>query len=86
MQVTQSMVSGLMKKVRKNPDFFEEMLQKQNEKAAQKNRIIRLIQELNDEQEIIKSIPTLAKHIKSEHGLEIKPWVLAKIMKEDMGM
>ena len=56
-QVTQAMVSKLVNKVKANPDFLDELIQKRDDDIARRKHIADKIQELNNEDQVISSIP-----------------------------
>lgn len=85
-QVTQSMISRLAKAVRQEPCFFDKLIQKEKEKAAEKSLIAEKISEYQEEKQVISSVNSVAKHLKKHHEIDKKPWVLAQIMKEELGM
>ena len=72
--------------MRKKPGVFDEMIAKRDEKARERALIVEKISELNTEDKVISSIPSLSKYLKENFEIEKKPWELAKILKEDLGM
>ena len=75
-----------MKKVNNNPRVFEELIAKRDEKARERTLVGEKISELNRQDQVISSIPSLSKYLKEEFEMEKKPWELARILKEDLGM
>ena len=69
-----------------NPDIFDEARAKKDEKDRERAFVAEKIAELNKEDQVIKSIPSLEKYLKENFNIEKKPWELAKILKEDLGM
>ena len=41
---------------------------------------------LNDKNVVISSLSSLASHLKETYQMDKKPWFLASILKEDLGM
>ena len=41
---------------------------------------------MSEKKQVISSIPRLGKELKEQFNIEKKPWQLASILKEDLGM
>ena len=59
MQVTQATVSLLVKKVKKNPEFFHELMEKKEIQKRERKEIADYITELNKSGQIIDSVKSL---------------------------
>ena len=71
---------------KKDTDYFDNLLQQQKVKTAERDSVAQRISDINAKSELIRSIPSLAKHLKEKHNIEKKPWELASILKDDLGM
>ena len=76
----------MVKSVRKDLDYFEGLLRRQRENAAERDHVSQKVQMLNDKDVVISSLDSLATHLKDTYQMDKKPWYLASILKEDLGM
>ena len=67
-------------------DFFDDLVRLREEKIAERALVAEKISQINEESEIISSIPSLASHLKETWGIDKKPGELAKVLKVDLGM
>ena len=53
------MISNLVKKVRKNPDYFDELTKERNRKEEERTSIAEKISEISEDTRVISSIPRI---------------------------
>ena len=53
------MISYLVKKGRKNPDYFDELIKERNQKEEERTSIAEKISEISEDTRMISSIPRM---------------------------
>ena len=72
--------------MKESPDYFDELLKKEKEKDMERENIAKKIMELGEKYGAISSIPYLIKLLKENYDIKKKPWELAPILRDDLGM
>jgi len=85
-RVSNGVVFRLVRKAQKNRNFLEELVDVQRRREDKVELTKAVVQGLNENQEVIDSVAHVQKTIKSQHGQNLKPWQIRRVMKEELGM
>ena len=80
------MVSQLVKKAIRKPNFLKELMVMDQDKDTVREGVQELVVSLNKDDTFIDSVGTIQKAIKETKGEEIKQHVIRDVMKKDMAM
>ena len=86
MQITQGMVSKIVKKANKNPEMIHELIEERMQTNKTRDDVAEFIHGINQADQFIESTKSIQRKLKAEKGLEINKRTIADIMKKDLGM
>jgi len=84
--VSQTVVSLLVKKVKTNPNYFRELLARQDEWSSKLDRARSVIEDMVSKNEFIDSAAQVQKLILNKTTLDLKEYRVRKILTFDFGM
>ena len=77
---------GLIKKFRTNPDFLDSLYQSEKNAQHTNQAISEVIDRLSSSRTPILKVDNVLERLSDTYNLEVKPWTVAKILKDQYGL